>query len=185
MAARMDDLKREGLIARRLASASTAGSRENGIETLRTGLVDAVQVIYNIFDQAPEDELFPLCRELDVAVIARVPFDEGSLTGTLTRETRFPRAISGGTYFVPENLGPTMDRVDALAPLVPEGSSMPDMAMRFILANPDVSTVIPGMRRPKHVRANIAASDAPPLDPELLEKLRTHRWDRRPATWSA
>jgi len=118
-------------------------------------------------------------------VIARVPFDEGSLTGTLARETRFPRNDFRHVYFGPENLGPTMDRVDALASLVPNGSSLPDLAMRFILANRDVATVIPGMRRPKHVRSNIATSDAPPLDPELLGQLRAHRWDRRPATWSA
>ena len=180
----MEDLKREGLI-RGIGISVNRWEPENGIETLRTGIVDAVQVIYNIFDQAPEDELFPVCQELDVAVIARVPFDEGSLTGTLTRESRFPRNDFRHVYFGPENLGPTMDRVDALAPLVPKGSSRPDLAMRFILANRDVSTVILGMRRPKHVRANIAASDSPPLDPALLEKLRAHRWDRRPAEWSA
>jgi aryl-alcohol dehydrogenase-like predicted oxidoreductase len=180
----MEDLKREGLIGG-IGISVNRWEPANGIETLRTGIVDAVQVIYNIFDQAPEDELFPVCRELDVAVIARVPFDEGSLTGTLTRATRFPRDDFRHVYFGPENLGPTMDRVDALAPLVPRGSSLPDLAMRWILANRDVSTVIPGMRRPKHVRANIAASDAPPLDPELLTKLRTHRWDRLPAEWSA
>jgi aryl-alcohol dehydrogenase-like predicted oxidoreductase len=180
----MEDLKREGMIGG-IGISVNRWEPENGIETLRTGIVDAVQVIYNIFDQAPEDELFPVCRELDVAVIARVPFDEGSLTGTLTRETRFPRNDFRHVYFGPENLGPTMDRVDALTPLVPRGSSLPDLAMRFILANRDVSSVIPGMRRPKHVRANIATSDATPLDPELLRELRAHRWDRRPATWSA
>jgi aryl-alcohol dehydrogenase-like predicted oxidoreductase len=180
----MGDLKREGLIGG-IGISVNRWEPENGIETLRTGIVDAVQVIYNIFDQAPEDELFPVCRELDVAVIARVPFDEGSLTGTLTRKTRFPRDDFRHMYFGPENLGPTMDRVDALVPLVPEGSSLPDLAMRFILANRDVATVIPGMRRPKHVRANIATSDAPALDPSLLHSLRAHRWDRRPAAWSA
>jgi aryl-alcohol dehydrogenase-like predicted oxidoreductase len=180
----MEDLKREGMIGG-IGISVNRWEPENGIETLRTGIVDAVQVIYNVFDQAPEDELFPVCQELDVAVIARVPFDEGSLTGTLTRETRFPRTDFRHVYFGPENLGPTMDRVDALTPLVPHGSSLPDLAMRFILANRDVSTVIPGMRRPKHVRANIATSDAAPLDPELLHELRAHRWDRRPANWSA
>jgi aryl-alcohol dehydrogenase-like predicted oxidoreductase len=180
----MEDLKRERMIGG-IGISVNRWEPENGIETLRTGIVDAVQVIYNIFDQAPEDELFPVCRELDVAVIARVPFDEGSLTGTLTRETRFPRNDFRHVYFGAENLGPTMDRVDALAPLVPDGSSLPDLALRWILANRDVATVIPGMRRPKHVRANIAASDAPPLDPALLDTLRAHRWDRRPATWSA
>jgi aryl-alcohol dehydrogenase-like predicted oxidoreductase len=141
-------------------------------------------VIYNIFDQAPEDELFPVCRELGVAVIARVPFDEGSLTGTLTKETRFPKGDWRGTYFVPENLIPTVEHADALKPLVPQGSSMPDMALRFILASPDVDVVIPGMRKPSHVRSNIASSDAPPLPNALLEELKRHRWDRTPSDWS-
>ena len=180
----MGDLKREGLIGG-IGISVNRWEPENGIETLRTGLVDAVQVIYNIFDQAPEDDLLPRCRELDVAVIARVPFDEGSLTGTLTRDTQFPRGDFRRTYFGPENLGPTMDRVDALLPVVPEGMTLPELAMRFILANPDVSTVIPGMRRSKHVRANLATSDAAPLDRALLGELRKHRWDRTPTAWSA
>jgi aryl-alcohol dehydrogenase-like predicted oxidoreductase len=180
----MSDLKREGLIGG-IGISVNRWEPENGIETLRTGLVDAVQVIYNIFDQAPEDELFPRCRELGVAVIARVPFDEGSLTGTLTRDTQFPRGDFRRTYFGPENLDPTMDRVDALLPVVSEGMTLAELAMRFILANPDVSTVIPGMRRPTHVRANLATSDAPPLERELVGELRKHRWDRTPAPWSA
>ena len=157
---------------------------ENALATLRTGLIDAVQVIYNVFDQAPEDELFPVCRELGVAVIARVPFDEGSLTGNLTRESRFPAGDFRSIYFGPENLGPTMDRVDALRSLVPDGSTLPEVALRFILANPDVATVIPGMRRPAHVQANIRASDLGPLDAGLVAQLRAHRWVRQPTSWS-
>ena len=156
----------------------------NVLRTLRTGLVDAVQVIYNVFDQAPEDELFPLCRELGVGVIARVPFDEGSLTGTLTRESRWPKGDWRNTYFVPENLSATVDRVAKLKPVVPKGSTLAEIALRFILANPDVGTVIPGMRQPKNVEANVATSDMPPLPPELLATLRAHRWDRRPTEWS-
>ncbi len=143
-----------------------------------------MQVIYNIFDQAPEDELFPLCRELDIGVIARVPFDEGTLTGTLTKDTTWPAGDWRNTYFVKENLIPSVEHADALKPLVPKGSSMPDMALRFILANPDVSTIIPGMRKPSHVKSNIAASDAPPLSNELLVELKKHRWDRTPSEWS-
>jgi aryl-alcohol dehydrogenase-like predicted oxidoreductase len=179
----IDDLKRERLIGG-VGISINRWEPENGIETLRTGIIDAVQVIYNIFDQAPEDELFPRCRELDVAVIARVPFDEGSLTGTLTRDTQFPRGDFRRMYFGPENLGPTMDHVDALLPLVPKGSSLPELAMRFILANADVSTVIPGMRRVANVRANIGVSDGTAFDPALLSALRAHRWDRTPASWS-
>lgn len=156
----------------------------NVLRTLRTGLVDAVQVIYNILDQAPEDELFPLCRELDVAVIARVPFDEGSLTGTLTRDSRWPDGDWRNTYFVPENLAASVERAEALRPLMPADMTMPELALRFILANEDVDTVIPGMRKAHHVRANIAAGQAGPLPESLLAALRPHRWDRTPTSWS-
>jgi len=154
------------------------------LKTLRTGLVDAVQVIYNIFDQAPEDELFPLCRELNIAVIARVPFDEGTLTGTLTKETTWPEGDWRNTYFVPENLSQSVDRAEALRPLIPAGMTMPEMALRFILEEPTVSTIIPGMRKVRHVEANIAASDGQRLPPDLVKQLRNHRWDRTPTSWS-
>jgi aryl-alcohol dehydrogenase-like predicted oxidoreductase len=179
----MDDLRREGLV-HAVGVSINRWEPWNALRTLRTGLVDAVQVIYNVFDQAPEDELFPLCRELDIGVIARVPFDEGSLTGTLTKNSSWPKGDWRNTYFVPENLVPSVDRADALKPLVPKGSSMPDMALRFILANPDVSTIIPGMRKPSHVRSNLAASDAAPLSRDLLTELKRHRWDRTPSDWS-
>jgi aryl-alcohol dehydrogenase-like predicted oxidoreductase len=157
---------------------------DNVLNTLKTNLIDAVQVIYNIFDQAPEDHLFPLCRKLDVGVIARVPFDEGSLTGTLTKDTVFPKDDWRSTYFVPENLKASVEQADALKPLIPDGMSMPEMALRFILQNPDVSTIIPGMRKISHVEANIAASDGKSLTKMLLGKLRNHRWDRTPTSWS-
>jgi len=156
----------------------------NVLRTVETGLCGAVQVIYNIFDQAPEDELFPACREHGVAVIARVPFDEGSLTDVLTRESTWPAGDWRNTYFVPENLNATIDRVDALRPVVPAGITMAELALRFCLSNPDVHTVIPGMRRVRHVEANVAAANAGPLDPALLEQLRAHRWDREPTDWS-
>src|SRR5262245_21057008 len=179
----IEDLKRQALI-RAVGISINRWEPENALETLRTGLIDAVQVIYNIFDQAPQDELFPLCRELNVGVISRVPFDEGTLTGTLTKESRWPEGDWRNTYFVPENLIPSVERADALKPLVPPDSTLPEMALRFILANPDVATVIPGMRQPAHVRSNIAAGDAGPLPPGLLAELRRHRWDRKPTDWS-
>ena len=114
------------------------------LRTLRTGLIDAVQVVYNVFDQSPEDELFPLCRELGVAVIARVPLDEGSLAGTLTLDSRWPDGDWRNSYFGPAALAATIPRVEALRPLVPEGETMAQLALRFILSNPDVTTVIPG-----------------------------------------
>jgi len=156
----------------------------NGVEAVRSGLVDAVQVIYNIFEQSPEDQLLPICAANDVAVIARVPFDEGTLTGTLTKETRFPPDDWRSGYFNPENLGLSVDRAEALRPLVPAGMTMAEMSLRFVLSNPAISTVIAGMRRPSHVKANVASSDAGGLDPQLLAALRAHRWDRVPTPWS-
>jgi aryl-alcohol dehydrogenase-like predicted oxidoreductase len=156
----------------------------NGIRAVRAGLVDAVQIIYNIFDQNPEDQLFPACREKNVAVIARVPFDEGSLTGTLTLDSKWPASDWRSTYFVPENLKASVARADALKPLVPAGSTLPEMALRFILNNPDVSAIIPGMRKIRNVEANLAASDKGPLPAPLHAKLRPHRWDRTPTKWS-
>ncbi|HEY6770355.1 MAG TPA: aldo/keto reductase [Candidatus Sulfotelmatobacter sp.] len=157
---------------------------ENGIKALRTGLVDCVQVIYNIFDQSPEDELFPACQELNIGVIARVPLDEGSLGGKMTLETRFPKDDWRSGYFGPENLGKTIERVEKLKKIVPAGMSLPEMSLRFILSHPAVSTIIAGMRKPEHVRQNIAVSDAGPLDPSLLAELKKHRWDRKPQRWS-
>ncbi len=151
---------------------------------MRTGLVDAVQVIYNIFDQSPEDELFPVCQELNIGVIARVPFDEGSLGGKMTLETRFPKDDWRSGYFGPENLGNTIKRVDKLKQILPAGMTLPEMSLRFIQSHPAVSTLIAGMRKPEHVRQNIAASDAGPLDSALLAELKKHRWDRRPQPWS-
>jgi len=156
----------------------------NGIRAVRAGLVDAVQVIYNIFDQNPEDQLFPACHEKNVAVIARVPFDEGTLTGTLTLDSKWPASDWRSTYFVPENLKASVARADALKPLVPAGSTLPEMALRFILNNPDVGTIIPGMRKIRNVEANLAASDKGPLPAPLHAKLRPHRWERTPTRWS-
>jgi aryl-alcohol dehydrogenase-like predicted oxidoreductase len=179
----IEDLKRQGLI--RAAGVSVnRWEPTNVVLTLRTGLIDAVQVIFNIFDQSPQDELFPVCRELNVAVIARVPFDEGSLTGNLTKTSRWPQGDWRNSYFVPENLTQSVDRADALRPLVPGGMTMPDLALRWILAEPVVSTIIPGMRKVKHVDANLTASDGQSLEPRLLEQLKAHRWDRTPTDWS-
>jgi aryl-alcohol dehydrogenase-like predicted oxidoreductase len=156
----------------------------NGIRAVLEGQADAVQVIYNIFDQNPEDALFPICRMRDVGVIARVPFDEGTLTGTLTVDSKWPAGDWRNTYFVPENLKSSVAHAEALRPLIPAGSSMPEMALRFILSNPDVSTIIPGMRKIKNVEANCAASARGPLAGDLKTKLRAHRWDRNPTSWS-
>jgi aryl-alcohol dehydrogenase-like predicted oxidoreductase len=179
----IDDLKREGSIVATGISVNR-WEPENCINTLRTGLIQTVQVIYNIFDQAPEDRLFPVSRELNIAVIARVPFDEGTLTGALTKESKWPDGDWRNTYFGTENLNASVDRAEELRPLIPAGMTMSEIALHFILRNPDVSTVIPGMRKIKHVEANIATSDQHPLSESLYHQLRNHRWDRKPAVWS-
>lgn len=180
----MDDLKAQGLV-KAWGISINRWEPWNGVEAVKTGLIDAVQVIYNIFDQNPEDALFPACAQHDVAVIARVPFDEGTLTGTLTKESKWPAGDWRNTYFVPENLIPSVDRADALKPIAAAaGLTMPDMALRFILNNPTVSTIIPGMRKLKHVESNIAAANAGPLPEPVWQQLRPHRWDREPTQWS-
>jgi aryl-alcohol dehydrogenase-like predicted oxidoreductase len=151
---------------------------ENVLKALDTGLVDAVQVVYNVFDQAPEDRLFPVCQDKRIAVIARVPFDEGSLTGTLKAGDTWPKGDWRNLYFTPAHIAETLPRVRALQELVPPGHSLPDLALRFILHHAAVSTTIPGMRSLPHVESNIAASDAQPLDPNLVRALRAHRWER-------
>jgi aryl-alcohol dehydrogenase-like predicted oxidoreductase len=173
----MDDLTKEGLV-RSWGISVNRWETTNVLRALDTGLIDCVQVVYNIFDQDPEDVLFPYCRDRGIAVIARVPFDEGSLTGTLTKDTQFPEGDWRNLYFTPPQLAATVERVERLRPLVPAGMTMPELALRFILHHPAVTTAIPGMRKLENVRANCAASDGAPLDPALLDALRAHRWER-------
>ncbi|ASV29330.1 aldo/keto reductase [Maribacter cobaltidurans] len=179
----VEDLKKEGKVAA-MGISVNRWEPENGILALETGILDAVQVIYNIFDQAPEDKLFPLCEKLGIGVIARVPFDEGTLTGNLTKETTFPEGDWRGTYFVPENLNSSVDHADALRPLIPDGMTMAEMALRFILENKNVGTTIPGMRKQRNVLANTATSDGKSMSKELYSELKKHRWDRVPTSWS-
>ncbi len=179
----IDKLKQQGKV-QAFGISINRWEPDNSLKTLKTGLIDAVQVIYNIFDQAPEDNLFPLCRELNIGVIARVPFDEGTLTGTMTKDTVFPKEDWRSTYFVPENLNTSVDHADALKPLIPKNMNMPEMALRFILSNPDVSTTIPGMRKMKNVLSNMKAGEGEELTTELLNELKGHRWDRTPTEWS-
>lgn len=179
----VEKLKKDGLI-RFFGLSLNRWEPENGIRALRTGLVDVVQVIYNIFDQSPEDKLFPVCRQLNIGVIARVPLDEGSLGGKMTPQTKFPESDWRSKYFGAKNLGATLARVEKLKKVVPDGMTLPEMALRFILSNSVVSTTIVGMRKADHVRGNVSTSDAGPLDSRLLETLKQHRWDRKPQPWS-
>src|SRR3954451_14693985 len=181
----VSSLKEEGL-TRAIGISINRWQPTNVLKALETGLIDSVQVVYNIFDQAPEDELFPECQRRNIAVIARVPFDEGSLTDTLTADSKWPEGDFRNIYFQPDNLKNTLERVARLRPLldradlrdVRERMTMPELALRHILAHPAVSTVIPGMRKLRHVEANLAASDRRRLPAPLLAELRTHRWDR-------
>jgi aryl-alcohol dehydrogenase-like predicted oxidoreductase len=179
----VEKLRRDGII-RHFGLSLNRWEPENGLKALRTGLVDAVQVIHNIFDQAPEDKLFPVCQELNIGVIARVPLDEGSLGGKMTLETKFPKGDWRAMYFGPKNLPPTIERVEKLKAVLPPALTLPQMALRYILSFPAVSTIIVGMRKAEHVRQNIAASDAGPLDAALLRKLKDYRWDRKPEPWA-
>jgi len=173
----IESLKREKLVR---AVGISVNRREptNVLRALDTGLIDSVQVVYNILDQAPEDELFPYCQARNIAVVARVPFDEGSLTGTLTADSTWPSGDFRNLYFNADNLAKTLPRIDRLRPLVSAGMDLPALALRFILEHPAVSTIIPGMRRPRHVERNMAVSDGAPLAPGLVTALRGHRWDR-------
>jgi aryl-alcohol dehydrogenase-like predicted oxidoreductase len=153
----------------------------NVLRALDTGLVDAVQVVYNIFDQAPEDVLFPACERLGVAIVARVPFDEGSLTGTLTSEARWPEGDWRNVYFAREKLDETLRRVEPLRRVAAgAGMTLPELALRFILQHPAVTTTIPGMRRTSHVKENLACSADGQVPGDVLSALRAHRWDRKP-----
>ena len=149
------------------------------LRALDTGLIDAVQVVYNLFDQNPEDELFPACREKNIAVIARVPFDEGSLTGTLTANSRWPDGDFRNIYFRPENLTPTLSGREAAA----VGPGRHDHAGSWRCGTscsiPTVSTVIPGMRKLRHVEENIAASDGQKLPEAVMAELKRAPVGRR------
>lgn len=170
-------LKDEGLV-RAFGISVNRWQPSNVLRALESGLIDSVQVVYNIFDQAAEDELFPYCQAHNIAVIARVPFDEGSLTGTLTVDSTWPEGDWRNTYFTRERLAEVTERVERLDMLIPEGMDLPELALRFILEHPAVSTTIPGMRKAAHVDRNLAASDGSPLPPRTRDALRLHRWER-------
>jgi aryl-alcohol dehydrogenase-like predicted oxidoreductase len=173
-----EKLKKQGKI-RHFGISLGEHTPDNGLQAVESGLVDTVQVIYNIFDQGPEDRLFPLCRKLNVGVLARVPFDEGGLTGKVTPETTFPKDDFRNFYFKGDRKREVFDRAQKVAadlgiPL--EG--LAEAALRFTLSHPAVSTVIPGMRTVKNAEANCRASDGRGLPQDQISKLRPHRWIR-------
>lgn len=174
----VEDLKKSGKIQHAGFSINDHQS-SNGLRTLATGVIDACQVIYNIFDQSPEKELFPAAREHEIAVIARVPFDEGALTGTVTAETKFPEGDWRNNYFRGDRKVEVARRAGDLRKLLgPEAITLPELALRFALHHPAVSVVIPGMRNVKNVRANCAVSDGKKLSPKILEELKKHAWEK-------
>ena len=151
----------------------------NAIEVLNLGYIDAVQVIYNIFEQAPENELFPVCRRHNIGVLARVPFDEGGLTGAIRPDTVFPESDFRTWFFRGDRKQKVFERVERLKTLLgPEAPTLAELALRFTLTHDAVSTVIPGMRTTRHVDANIACSDGRRLTEELITRLRDFAWDR-------
>jgi aryl-alcohol dehydrogenase-like predicted oxidoreductase len=171
-----EDLRRSGKV-RYVGISATEHDPDSALGICETGLIDAVQVIYNIFDQAPERALFPLAQKLNIGILARVPLDEGSLSGHFDENTQFPDGDFRSWYFrgnrrreVVGHLGPLQRDLGAV--------SLPDTALRFCLSHPAVSSVIPGMRSRKHVESNTSLSDQGALTPETLSMLKRHAWDR-------
>jgi len=152
---------------------------DSALKIVSSGLIDTVQVIYNIFDQSPEKKLFPLCLKENIGVIVRVPLDEGSLAGTFTKNTKFPPGDWRSDYFKDARLKETVERVEKLRPhFEKEGISFPLGALKFCLSHKSVSVVIPGMRRPEHAETNAQASDGKALPQSLLSELKKHSWQR-------
>lgn len=151
----------------------------NALRAVASGKIDVVQVIYNVFDQKPEEDLFPACLRHQVGVIVRVPLDEGGLTGTITPDSVFPRGDWRNRYFRGDRKKQVFERTERLRPLLgTEAETLPELALRFCLSPNAVSTVIPGMRTVKNVEANCTLSDGRTLSPPLLQELRNHAWDR-------
>ncbi|MGG6310856.1 aldo/keto reductase [Paenibacillus macerans] len=152
---------------------------DNAVKLIETGVVDTVQVIYNMFDQSPEDRLLPACRKHNVGVIVRVALDEGGLTGKVTPDTTFDEGDFRNHYFRDDRKREVYERVQAIAadlnvPL----EEMPEAALRYVLSNPAVSTVIPGMRSVRNVERNMQVGDGRGLSAEQVAKLKAHRWIR-------
>lgn len=151
----------------------------NALRLIKTGVLDTVEVIYNMFDQSPEDELLQACRQYNVGVIVRAPLDEGGLTGKIRPESVFDENDFRTRYFRGDRKQEVFKRVQAIASDLEIGlDALPETALRYILSSPDVSTVIPGMRSVSHVDRNVAISDGHVLSSEQLQKLKAHRWVR-------
>ncbi len=151
----------------------------NGIKAAQSGLIDSFQVIFNLFDQSPIDELFPFCLENQISVIARVPFDEGSLAGLVRPDTTFPKKDFRNRYFRGERKKQVWQRVQEIMNDVSgEVESIAEAALRFVISFEAVTTVIPGVRRVEHLMSNIRAVEKGPFAADLVKKLARHRWIR-------
>ena len=174
----VEDLKKEGKI-RFFGVSINDHEPENAVKVIEAGLVDTVQVIYNVFDQSPEDELLPMCLERGVGVIVRVPFDEGGLTGRITPDTEFEEGDFRNEYFRGDRKREVYERVQRITEdLGVEVDEVPGIALRYILSHPAVSAVIPGMRSVRNVERNVAVADGRGLPEEQVRKLKAHRWVR-------
>ena len=177
----IEDLKKSGKV-RAFGISINDHQPDTALELIATGMIDTVQVIYNVFDQSPEANLLPACIQHDIGVLARVPLDEGALTGTITEQTTFDKGDFRGFYFRGDRKREVVGHVDALRRDLeglegPEGT-LPEIALRFCLSNPAVSTVIPGMRRVKNVESNTRLSERGALPAKVMEILRRHAWDK-------
>jgi aryl-alcohol dehydrogenase-like predicted oxidoreductase len=174
-----EDLKTSGKV-RAIGVSINDHQPDSAIDLIKTGLIDTVQVIYNVFDQTPERNLFPACIEHNIGVLARVPFDEGALTGRINQRTTFPDGDFRNSYFRGDRKLQVEQRVAAIMADVglDDISSLPPVAMRFCLSHPAVSTVIPGMRSLSSVDSNVMASGQGPLPASILDILHKHAWDR-------
>jgi aryl-alcohol dehydrogenase-like predicted oxidoreductase len=174
----MERLKKEGKVLHWGVSINDHAP-ETALALLADPLLESAQVIYNLFDRSPERALFALARERNLGIIVRVPLDEGGLTGAVRPDTAFPPRDWRNRYFRGDRKAEVARRADALAALLgDEAETLPELALRFVLSRPEVSTVIPGMRRPEHAKANAAVSDGRALSPALLAHLASHAWDR-------
>jgi aryl-alcohol dehydrogenase-like predicted oxidoreductase len=174
----IEELKDEGKI-RAFGVSINDHQPENALRLVQTGLVDTVQVIYNVFDQSPEDELLPFCRTHNVGVIVRVPFDEGALTGRISPDTEFEEGDFRKEYFKGDRKREVQERVRAIvSELGATEDEMAEIALRYVLSHPAVSTVIPGMRSVRNVERNMAVGDGKGLPEDQVRRLKAHRWVR-------
>lgn len=173
-----EDLRKSGKV-QSVGVSATEHDPDSALAIMRTGLIDAVQVIYNIFDQTPEAQMFPLAEQMNIGILARVPLDEGALTGNITESTTFDPGDFRDFYFHgAQRKRQVVEHVDALRRDLGEGVSLPDTALRFCLSHPAVSSVIPGMRSRRHVESNVAQSELGALPEATRTLLKRHAWDR-------